>query len=109
MTVEQSDVVDSIGVDIQSGSVVLTVSDHLDWGQDEEGHLRLLQDKLNTYLRFVESGELHLAYSDAKGRPVLVEVVFKHAPSHAAREFLSRARAAMSSAGMMLTFTEMHL
>jgi len=106
MTVEQSDVVDSIGVDIHCGSVVLTVSDHLDWGEGEERHLRLLQEKLNTYLRFVESDELHIAYPDSMGRPVIIEVVFRHPPSHTAREFLSRARAAISSVGMTLTFTE---
>lgn len=33
------------------------VCDHID-GSDEDAHLSLLQDKLNTYLAFIESGEV---------------------------------------------------
>lgn len=52
MSVEQFDVVDVK----ESGHVVLTISDHLDWSNSEE-HQTILQAKLNKYLAFVESGQ----------------------------------------------------
>jgi hypothetical protein len=52
MSVEEFGVIDAIGVEAATGKVVLTVSDHLDW-LDEEGHERKLQEKLNTCLSFI--------------------------------------------------------
>jgi hypothetical protein len=58
VSVEQTDEVDIVGIDRETGHVVLTVSDHLDWS-DSVGHqIILLQKKLNRYLTFVESGEI---------------------------------------------------
>jgi hypothetical protein len=54
MTIEDARIVDFIGVDPVTGHVVLTITDHLPWDSDE--HVLLLQDKLNRYLAFVESG-----------------------------------------------------
>lgn len=42
MSIEQADVIDAIVVDKETGQVVLTISDHLEWGDD---HLLLLQEK----------------------------------------------------------------
>jgi len=62
VTVEQTKVIDFISVD-QNGPVVLTISDHLEWGSD--GHLFQLQEKLNSYLAFIEGGELLNEYPEA--------------------------------------------
>ena len=77
MSIDQTNVVDAIGVDNATGDVVLTIADHLEWTGSDNEHLLLLQEKLNTYLSFVESGELLEAYPDAKGRTVLIDVVCK--------------------------------
>ena len=66
MSIQQNDKVDAIGIELDSGCVILTISDHLDW-KDERPHLIALQDKLNTYRRFVESAELFTVYPDAVG------------------------------------------
>jgi hypothetical protein len=68
VSVEQTDVVDIVGIDRETGRVVLTVSDHLDWS-DSVGHqIILLQKKLNRYLTFVESGEILEQYPNAKNQ-----------------------------------------
>jgi hypothetical protein len=76
VSVEQTDVVDILGIDRETGHVVLTISDHLDWS-DTVGHQMILQKKLNRYLAFVESGEILEQYPNAKNRPVAFRVVFK--------------------------------
>ena len=96
VSVENISVVDLIGVDTRSGNVVLTISDHLEW--DDGEHVLLLQHKLNTYLGFIESGELLDRYPNAKGRTAQIAVVFKHAPDALAEKFLSRASALTSDA-----------
>ena len=55
MSVENSQVIDAISINPQD-VVVLTISDHLEWDEENE-HLLLLQNKINAYLGVIESGE----------------------------------------------------
>jgi len=101
VSVDQLDVVDIISIDKQTGHVVLTISDHLDW-TDSIAHQTALQAKFNRYLAFVESGEILTRYPDAKERPVTIKVVFKHKPDAEGRQFLRRAMSIIESAGFSL-------
>lgn len=78
MSVDQTNVIDAIGIDNVTGDLVLTIADHREWKECSNEHLLLLQEKLNTYLRFVESGEISQTYMDAKDRSVLIDVVCKY-------------------------------
>ena len=102
MSVEQLDVIDVISTD-KTGHVVLTISDHLDWS-DSLQHQATLQKKLNKYLAFVESGELLERYADAKGRPVAFKIVFKFKPDTQGRQFLSKVKDIVESAGFTLRY-----
>ena len=97
MTIEQLDVVDFILVEPE-GDTVLTVSDHLPW-DDEKQHLLHLQEKLNAYVRFIQSGEIYEKWPDAKGKPILIEVVLKHPVPVASLWFFEKATAALMGAG----------
>ena len=55
MTVEQHDVVDFIIINA-SDDIVMKVYDHLSWDNVNE-YLFCLQEKLNRYIIFIESGE----------------------------------------------------
>jgi len=102
MSVEEADVIDLIGVDKQKGHVVLTISDHLNWQSDE--HLLTLQEKLNAYLRFIESGELFEQYPDAKGLKPQITVVLKHVPSKKGLEFLNRVSERIENVGIAFRY-----
>ena len=101
MSVEETGVVDIVGIDRKTGHVVLTIADHLDWSNSTK-HQATLQKKLNAYLAFVESGEIFHKYPDAKDRPVAFRVVFRVAPDAEGRAFLARARQVIESAGFSL-------
>ncbi len=106
MSIEQTDVVDSIGVQQESGEVFLTITDHLDWQDGNKDHLLLLQEKVNTYLAFVESGELLETYPDAKDRGVVINIVGQYPLSDEARQFVNQASSVVSGAGMKLNFEQ---
>ena len=95
MSIKDQNSVDVIGVN-ENGIVVLTISDHLEW--DDE-HLYLLQEKINTYLAFIESGEVYVTYPNSKGKEFKINVVCKYEPSLAAMEFLSRCTTVINQAG----------
>lgn len=103
MTIEQTRVIDMIGIDNQTGTCILTISDHLDW-EDELSHLYLLQEKLNSYLAFVESEEILESYPEATGRNICFMIYFLHDIPEIAKQFLENARHTISSAGFELCF-----
>ena len=104
LSVEQVNQIDMIGIDRDSGDVVLTITDHLDWSEPSDTHLRLLQAKLNAYLRFVESGELLDRYPNSKGRGIVIYLVGKFGLSGKARRFVDEASTLMGDAGIKLQF-----
>jgi len=91
MTVEQGRVVDAIGVERATDTVVLTISDHLTW-EDERAHLSTLQTKLNTYFAYLESGEVYESFAESRGRAFRIDIVFLHTPTPAADDFLTEVR-----------------
>jgi hypothetical protein len=101
MGVEQTTVIDAIGIDKVSGAVHLTIADALAW---DAAHLRLLQEKLNAYLAFVESGELYTAYPSAAERPVVLDLRLRHRPDAEATRFLEQARGLIGAAGFALQY-----
>lgn len=101
MAVDQTNVIDVAGIDKSTGEMVLTISDHLDWA-DTIQHQALLQEKFNSYLAFVESGEIFERFPDAKNRSIIFRVVFKFKPDREGSQFIDRARTVIESAGFHL-------
>lgn len=95
MPVEDTNKIDFISTN--ESTVVLTIADSLEWGNPE--HLFNLQEKLNTYLRFIESGELLEAYPEAQGKKLKIDVKLEHAPDKEGIEFLAKCTDAVISAG----------
>jgi hypothetical protein len=108
LSIEQTDVVDFIGTDKATGLVILTISDHLDWS-DEHEHLSLLQEKINTYLRFIENGELVESYAGAKDRQAMIEIVGQYGLPDEAMRFMGSARAILEEAGIQLNFRQLNI
>lgn len=100
MSVDNSKVIDSISID-KDGNVVLTISDHLPWDEENE-HLLILQDKINAYLTFIENGELIENYPDAKGCDILINIITKFLPNETAELFLKRTREVLEESGYKL-------
>ncbi len=106
MSVEQKDLVDFVSIVNETGAVRLTVSDHLKWDKDSPGHLVILQDKLNSYLRFIESGEIFQAYPEAKGRRIIIDVVCKYPPGEKEAEFVAYSSNLAREAGVELIYSQ---
>lgn len=74
MALLDSDTVDAISIN-PAGEVVLNLIDEMPWGEGE--HLVLLQDKINAYIRFVESGEIFESYPKAKDKNIVFKIISK--------------------------------
>ena len=102
MSVDNSQVVDAIGTEKDGTGVTLTITDHLEWGNGE--HLLKLQDKLNKYLAFIESGEIYDSYPSAKGKKIQISVVCKYDPDIEGYAFLEKCKKQIEQAGFYLHF-----
>ncbi len=92
MGLENVDVIDAVGTETEDGTVVLSIIDGWDWA-DERQHLLALQDKMNAYFAFVESGQIYATYPDANGRSLRIDVIGRHSLPEAALALLDEASA----------------
>jgi hypothetical protein len=104
MTVEDIDKIDFVTGEQKSGDMVLTISDHLDWDENEGEHLLVLQNKLNTYLEFIESGQIYVKFPQAVGRKIVIQVMGKFPLSGEASKFYRLASKAIEDYGYSLRF-----
>ena len=101
MTIEQTNVVDIMGHDEENNRITLIISDHLEWDEKNE-KLLLLQEKLNTYLSFLESDEIYEHYPEVKNESFVIKIVSKYEPSEEALKFLNLAKNTILEAGFNL-------
>ena len=76
-----------------SSLVNLVITDHLSWDQFDH-HAKLLQDKLNTHLEFVETGQLQRVSNPSipKSPQVRITLAVLYAPSSVADAFLNEVK-----------------
>ena len=96
MSVENKKVIDFISE--KDDSVILTISDHLEWDEDNE-HIFLLQEKIKAYLGAIESGQLNEKYPASIGKKITISVVLKYEPNEIGVSFLSYINNLLLNAG----------
>jgi hypothetical protein len=104
MSIEQTKIIDAIGIDNVTNNVVLTISDHINWLEQTNNHLFLLQEKLNSYLSFIESGEIIDIYPNAKNRKVIINVIYKYPLNNKAQEFYQKIEKIIRNSGIELNY-----
>ena len=96
MSVENSKVIDFISD--KEDKIVLTISDHLEWDNDNE-HIYLLQEKINAYLMAIESGQINKSYPLSINKKIVVSVALKYVPNEIGMSFLSKVNEVLLNAG----------
>lgn len=101
MTIRETAKIDVLGE--RADGVVLAIVDDLDW-IDPDHHERLLQDKLNAYLAFIESGQL-VEHTPVRIEQASIEIrlVAVHRPNARGQDFLDRVRETLERAGYVFT------
>ncbi len=98
MTIEQENVIDIIGVNKEEGYVSLVISDHLEWDEKNE-KLLLLQSKINSYLAYIESGQIYEQHPDSKELDVHIVLTCMHEPSSEGLKFIGLVTPVIEEAG----------
>ena len=69
----------------------------------------LLQEKINTYLRFIESGEIYAAYPKAKGKRAVIRIIAKYDMSEDGQIFFNKIQETLFASGHKITFERLDL
>lgn len=106
MSVAETGVIDMWGIPAWDKSKIeLVITDHLGWEPEEEmEHLLLLQEKVNSYISFIESGEINTAIPSAVGKAPIIRVIGKYALSKQAEAFVERVTEVLSDADIEFEF-----
>jgi len=93
MSIAETDKIDIVASRPYSSVVKLVITDHLAW-DDFDTHAQLLQEKINTYLEFVGSGQLRRLQSPQipEDPEVHITLAVQHLPSKKAESFLTQIR-----------------
>ena len=103
MPVDNPNMVDIVATREDLDEVLLVIADHLEWHEVDK-HLLTLQEKINRYLAFIESGELLRKYPNAAGKKVRIDVALKHPLPPDGEQFFERARGIVEGAGFRLSW-----
>jgi hypothetical protein len=104
MPVDDLTVIDFVAINATTGDVMLVISDHLEW-DDENEHLYILQSKINVYLGAIENDSLYQEYPNAKDRKIVIDIKAKYEPNKTGHIFLEKVEKDLDAAGYGLHFT----
>ncbi|GFZ30406.1 hypothetical protein CSC2_09320 [Clostridium zeae] len=87
MSVLEKDKIDAIGINKDSSRIILMISDHLSWDKEHE-HLILLQEKVNSYINFIEDKQFKVIYPNIDISEYTIEIHFKYSITKNCYKFL---------------------
>ncbi len=105
MSVVDKSKIDFIGIDKETNNVILTITDHLSW-VDEMSHIYILQEKINSYIAFIEGNELHETYPESLNKTILINIVFKYKITLLCAEFLNKVKGVLYDLDVKLTYDQ---
>lgn len=77
MSVLDTNKIDGIGISRDGNKLILLISDHLDWSNEYE-HLIQLQNKMNSYIGFIEDQQYKEIYPNKVFSLFCIEVHFMY-------------------------------
>ena len=106
MSIVDQNMIDGLAQVEKTGDLIVLIIDHLSW--DTPQHKKLLENKIDTALSFVQSGEIFKKYPDAKQKfedkqiKIIFQVVLKYPPTSEADENFKLIYRLLQSVGITL-------
>jgi len=87
MSIEDINKVDGIAVSEDGKELFLLITDHMSWKNEYE-HLIKLQDKVNSYISYLESEQYKELYPDKQFLAYCIEIHFKYSITENCSKFI---------------------
>lgn len=101
MSVAEKDVVDGIAIGHDGETLIMEIYDHLNF-EDEFKHIAILQDKLNTYIWFINSKQYSDLYPNTEFKSYLIIIHFLHELSDNSKKFVNESNKALVTSDIVI-------
>ena len=102
MTIDQAGTIDIVDTDTD-GSVCMSIVDHWRW-DDPRAHLSALEAKRNSYIEFIESGQLASEYPNARTASALsIALYVSYEPPQSLFDYLADVRPILAEVGVTIS------
>lgn len=103
MAITDGDVIDGMAVERRDKTLILEIYDHLDFeGAFEWDHITLLQDKLNTYLWYIDSRQYADVYPDEQFERFVINVHFLYEITDNCRKYIDVSNQKLSASNIKI-------
>ncbi len=103
MAITEKDVIDSVAY--ENNYLLLQLYDHLDFDEEfEKVHLLMLQDKLNTYIWYIDSKQYEDTYPQRRFDCFIIRVFFMFEPTELSIRFISHVNERLSDTGIKVEY-----
>ena len=105
MSILEKNTLDGVALTKDKKTLALMISDHLPWDNEYE-HLTALQEKLNSYIVYWQSGQYKNIRDAKKVKNCVVEIYFMHEPTENAYRFLETVNQQIAQINMRVAVCE---
>ena len=106
MAIDDPNVIDGMALNKENNALVLLLTDHLPWDGEnvlsEFDHLYFLQDKINAYISYLESGQYTETYSTEQIAFAIIEIHFKYTITENCEKFLNEVQNQIGQFGIKI-------
>lgn len=89
MSILESDRLDGLAITNNENTLAMLISDHLDF-ENEHEHLFALQNKINSYIAFIEEKQyMQIENFNKSFEDFIIEIAFKFSPTENCIKFLN--------------------
>lgn len=90
--------IDLVALDEKNEIINLIIMDEDTW-EDPRGHIDALQEKVLSYVAFVENGSFYKKYPKAQVMGFMIKAVFLHNPTEEGKQFIQEILEVLSDTG----------
>lgn len=107
MAIDNVNIIDGMGIDKERNAICLLLTDHLAWDEGDNSiseyeHLVLLQDKINSYIAYLETGQYEENYPEINFDMIIIEIHFKYEISQNCEKFLNTVQSQVAQYGIKI-------
>ncbi len=96
--------VDAMGISKDGQQLILLITDHLNW-KNEYDHLMQLQNKINSYLGYIESQQYSEVYPNREFSSFKIDIRFKYNITTQCLKFIEAVNTQVSRFNIMIDIT----
>lgn len=99
MSIAENDLIDAVAY--ENSTLILEIYDHLDFeGEFEYDHMMMLQDKLNSYIWYIDSKQYQETYLEKDFEDYSIRIHFMFEMTELCRRYVENANKKLSNANI---------